>query len=223
MIVRINQFDACHADSASGWPDSGIAGPIDCPWPEDSLAFELLILPSDEQHQPLPRTFRQAQLRQLIPDVISAMQETGEMTVVRLDGTLCAGETIDALKYLADAQGYGRYCLSSVEKFADDSQHPVASIRMLIPPDRLGELCADPNVGLDRNVRLRIFSLPEELVNPLLDIVEPDDERWDEVLSHCGFILGNTRAMQSLQLIMRRYSPEETRARLTQRLVGMRA
>ena len=220
MIVRINQIDVQHAEQHSGWPGEGRAGPIEYVWPEGTLAFELLILPTDEQNQPLARSFRQAQLRQLVPDVIAALQEDRETTVIRLDGPLVSGEMTDAFKHLTDARGYGRYCCSLAEKFDDEPRHPTASLRMHMTAQRLTHLCADPNIGLDRSVRLRAFSVPEELVNPLLDMADIDDERWREVLSHSGFALSNTRAMQSLQLITRRFSPNETRARLTRKLLG---
>jgi hypothetical protein len=224
MIVRINQIDVHHAEQQAGWPGDGPAGPIEYPWPEGTLAFELLILPADEQNQPLARPFRQAQLRQLVPDVIAALQQDddkrSEQTVVRLDGPLAAGEMVDAFKHLTDARGYGRYCCSPAEKFDDEPLHPTMSLRLHIGGPRLANLCADPNVGLERSVRLRAFSVPGELVNPLLDISDGGDERWDEILSHSSFVLSNTRAMQSLHIITRRFSPDETRARLTQKLVG---
>lgn len=220
MIVRINQLDAHQAEQHGGWPADGLAGPIDCAWPADMLAFELLILAADEQNQPLSRPFRQSQLRQLIPDVLDAMRQPQDAIVLRLDGALAVGEIVDAFKYLSDERGYGRFCTSPTEKFAEEPQFPNQSIRLNVTASRLAALCADPNVGLERSVRLRAFCVSEELVNPLLDISDPSDERWKYVLSQASVILSTTRALQSVQLFTRLLSPEETRSRLTDRLLA---
>jgi hypothetical protein len=220
MIVRINQFDAIYADQYAGWPQRGHSGPIESPWPEDMRAFELLILPHDEQNQPLNRTFRQTQLRQLIPDIITAMQLTDETIAIRLDGPIMQGEMPDALKHLTDESGIGRYSVSAVHKFEENGEQPLMSVRLRPTQPAMTALCNDANIGLERAVRFRAFSLPDDLVNPFLDISETDDERWPEILAHCGFVVGTVRAMQSLHIITRRYSPDELRTRLTRRLVG---
>lgn len=220
MIVRINQLDAHHAEAQCGWPAEGLSGPIQCAWPTETLAFELLILPADEQNQPIPRTFRQSQLRQLIPDVVTAMRRPGDEIVIRLDGPLASGEIIDAFKHLTDSHGGGRYCTSAAVRFADETPHPTQSIRIHMTPSRQAALCVDPNVGLERSVRMRIFCVGEELVNPLLDISEPDDERWIHVFSEASLILNTSRSLQSIQIFTRLFNPEETRSRLTERLLG---
>src|SRR5204862_250288 len=72
MIVRINQFDPANAEPYSGWEPDEIRGPMQFDWPAATHAFELLILENDERQQMLPLAFRQAQLRQLLPDVVQA-------------------------------------------------------------------------------------------------------------------------------------------------------
>src|SRR5690349_4906872 len=87
MIVCINQIEVFHAEQYSGWP-AGPQGAIRFQWPPQTFAFEILILESDEQRQPLGRDFRQNQLRQLIPEVVAGLKNVGEEIVVRLDGAL---------------------------------------------------------------------------------------------------------------------------------------
>jgi len=44
-----------------------LRGAILYDWPDDTHAFEVLILESDERQRQLAATFRQAQLRRLLP------------------------------------------------------------------------------------------------------------------------------------------------------------
>ncbi|MGH7213346.1 MAG: hypothetical protein ACREIT_00990 [Tepidisphaeraceae bacterium] len=222
MIVRINQFDVIHADQYSGWPARGRSGPVEFTWPDDAYAFELLILEQDEQHQPLAKSFRQLQLRQLIPEVLGALREPGEEIVVRLDGPLVEGELNSACRHLTDARGAGRFAVSPVQKLdPQPGPHEIESVRIApAAPERLGALCADLSLGLEKSVRLRAMLVPAELVNPLLDVSEPDDERWGEILARAGCVLGTARGMQSLHLITRRFNPAETKSRLMARLVA---
>ena len=95
MIVRINQFDAANAERYGGWvPD--LLGPITCPMPPGTCALELLILESDEKQQQLGAHFRQIQIRQLLPDVLSALREPDQEIVIRLDGPLKPDELLPA-------------------------------------------------------------------------------------------------------------------------------
>ena len=116
MIVRINQFDPSRAESSAGWPANGLAGPLKYKWPNESHAFEVLILDHDEQQESLTEAFRQKQLRQLIPDVIAALRETGEEIVVRLDGPLAEGELAGGFEHIVEPDGAGRYAFSSAER-----------------------------------------------------------------------------------------------------------
>src|SRR5437868_4444483 len=83
MIVRINQLDAARAEQDAGWPGVGPLGPLKgvpsaSPSPPELRTFELLILGHDEQNRPLPDVFRQAQLRQIIPQALIALREGDE-------------------------------------------------------------------------------------------------------------------------------------------------
>lgn len=220
MIVRINQFNLSDAESLAGWDSSGLRGPIDYAWPEDTYALEVLILEQDEHNQPLARGFRQEQVRQLIPQVLSAMKEPEERIIVRLDGPLERDELLGSFEYLTDSAGEGRFAISSAEKLQHESVITLGSIRLQLSTQRLTSLCADPNVGLDRQVRLRAFAVPSELVNPLLDTSDLSDERWREILPQAGFVLSTMRPLESLYLLTRHLTPADARNRLMEKLLG---
>jgi hypothetical protein len=218
MIVRINQFDPANAEPYTGWEPDEVRGPIAYEWPGDTHAFELLILETDENNQKLVPTFRQGQLRQLMPDVIAALRDPAEEIVVRLDGPVAPHELPGALAHLADPRGHGRFAISAVQKFDPAAPWPMTSVRMHVPMSRLAALCTDPELGLNRNVRMRAFSVREALVNPLLDIDDLDDERWREILPQVGFVLGTVRTLQAIHILTRKYTPQDTRSKLMSRL-----
>src|SRR3954452_723741 len=124
MIVRINQLDAARADLDSGWPSAGLLGAVRPGAPPRASAaelppvraFELLILGQDEQNRPLTETFRQGQLRQMIPPALGALREPGEEVVVRLDGPVADGELLAAFRWLTDPDGRGRFAVSGMRK-----------------------------------------------------------------------------------------------------------
>src|SRR3954462_8263895 len=116
MIVRINQFDPANAEPYSGWEPDEIRGPRQFEWPAATHAFELLILENDERQQMLPLSFRQAQLRQLLPDVVQALLEPDEQIVARIDGPLLANELLPVFQHLTDEHGAGRFGIAPVQK-----------------------------------------------------------------------------------------------------------
>src|SRR4051812_43492137 len=122
MILRINQFDPANAEPYSGWDEEDLRGPVVYDWPEDSYAFEVLILQTDERHQPLPEQFRQNQLRQLLPDIVAAMMGPGEELVARLDGPVVLGEWLGALSYVNDGGRHARFGMSETYQL-DDNVH----------------------------------------------------------------------------------------------------
>ena len=220
MIVRINQFDPANTEPYSGWGDDGLRGAILYDWPEDTHAFEVLILESDEKQRQLPPSFRQSQLRRLLPDVLASLAEPGEQIVARLDGPLAAGELLDSMKFIADAQGNGRFACSGAERLVHDAPPPIASLRLHVTFPRLAALCMDSSAGLDSEVRLRLFLVPESLVNSVLQLNELDDEGWADVLSQAGVVMGSMRGMQSIYLLTRRVDSTEVRQRILKRLLG---
>ena len=70
-------------------------------WPDDTHAFEVLILESDERQRQLAPAFRQSQLRRLLPEILAALAEPGEQIVARLDGPMAAGELVGAMSIWA--------------------------------------------------------------------------------------------------------------------------
>ena len=92
MIVRINQFEAARPEAEAGWPADGRLGP------------------------PLSESFRQVQMRQIIPHAVAALREPGEDAVVRLDGPIADRELLPAYRYLAGEHGEIRYSLSEAQK-----------------------------------------------------------------------------------------------------------
>src|SRR3989442_7551803 len=116
MIVRINQFDARQAEQLARWPSRGLSGPIEYDWPAETQAFEVLILDADENGRPVGETFRQTQMRQLIPEVLTALRVGGHELVARLDGAIAVEELAGAFSHLTDARGYGRVSIAPVEK-----------------------------------------------------------------------------------------------------------
>jgi hypothetical protein len=221
MIVRINHFAAAQAEGCAGWPSLGLQGPIDYTWPADTHAYELLIREQDEQNQPLAAEFRQAQLRQLIPEVLTALVEETQTVVVRLDGPLDADELVAAYKHLSRSGPGELYVVSAMKKLDLRLGSPMGSIRFQASLPHIADLCADAALGLERSVRLRAFCVPAHLSVPLLEVEAPDDaEWWEQLLPAATFMLSTVRSMLSLHVLTRRFGPEELKGRLTQRLLG---
>ena len=220
MIVRINEFDPANAEPYSGWGDEGLRGPIIYDWPNDTHAFEVLILESDERQRQLAPAFRQNQLRKLLPEILMSLGEANEQIVVRIDGPLGEKEVLGVYKHLMDADKNGRFACSAIQKLDAAPGEPMASIRIHLSPQRLVSLCMDTDIGLERNTRLRVFLVPDFLVNPLLDVSDLDDERWGEILPKCGVVLGSMRGMNSIYMLTRRCDSTQARQRIVKRLLG---
>jgi hypothetical protein len=220
MIVRINQFDPANAEPYSGWGDEGLRGAILYEWPEETHAFEVLILESDERQRQLAPSFRQSQLRRLLPEILGALSEPGEQIVARLDGPVAPGELLGVNRHLTDSQGRGRFAWSAAKRMQGDAPPPMGSVRIHLNAQRLSALCMDSNAGLDSGVRMRLFLVPESLVDTVLEIDELDDERWGEVFPHAGLMIGSMRTMQSIYLLTQRVDAGEARQRIMKRLLG---
>lgn len=220
MIVRINQFDAPRPDAEAGWPMTGQLGPLGAAWPSDVRAYEVLILDRDEQKRPLPDAFRQQQMRQLIPQAVAALREPGDAVVVRLDGPLAERELLPAYRHLTGPEGEGRFAASGVAKLDPGPVEVLASIRLQPDDQALSALCNDTALGLERSVRMRVFGVPEELVNPLLDADAPDDERWAEILGRAGFGLAAAKGLLALHVLTTRFDAATVKSRLMRQLLS---
>ncbi len=220
MIVRINQFDPANAEPYSGWGEEGLRGAIQYEWPEDTHAFEVLILESDERQRQLAPAFRQSQLRRLVPEILSALAEPGEQIIARLDGPMIPSELVAAMKHMVDAQGQGRFAVSSAQRLRSDGPAPIGSVRLHLSIPRLAALCMNANGALDAGVRLRLFVVPDSLVSTLLEVSDLNDPRWAQALANTGLVAGTMRGMQSIYLLSRRLNPTEARQRILKRLLG---
>jgi hypothetical protein len=221
MIVRINQFDAPRPEAEAGWPADGRLGSLLTPWPADTRAYEILILDHDEQRRAMAEEFRQQQLRQLIPQAVAAFREPGEEIVVRLDGPLAERELLPAYRHLTDSLGEGRFAVGGADKFDVAPRDTYASVRIQPTIRSLQALCTDTALGLERSVRMRVFSVPEELVRVLLDIDSTEDERWPNILERAGFVLTTVRGMRALQVLTSRFDASAVKGRLMKRLTSL--
>jgi hypothetical protein len=221
VIVRINQLPLEQVEPAA-WPGGAgpLRGAVAYAWPADARAFEVLVLDRDEQHRPLSESFRQAQVRQLVPQVAAALRERGEEIVVRLDGPVSLRELLPSLCHLTDPAGNGRFMVSELAKLDPEPQEVMASVRMQPSDAGLAALCADAELGLERSVRLRLFGVPEPLVNSLLDLHYTSDGRWGELLDAAGFVVHAARGLRSILVVTRRLDAGQFKSRLTKRLVA---
>jgi hypothetical protein len=219
MIVRIQQFQLIDAERFAAWPAQGATAPLSASFAPGTNAYELSVLETDEQGRAVPMERRHGHLRGLIAPLAETLREPDCGLVLRLDGPLSPGELPPAFEYLTDAQGMGRFAFSGGERFEPEASNIGGSIR--IEPDgaALAALCAEARLGIDRGVRMRLFCLPRELVNPLLDIPDADDERWPEILPAARFMLQNTHGLDALHVITR-LGAEELSDRISGQLGG---
>ncbi len=216
MIVRINQLDPASAEQACGWETGNACGPIERAWSADTFAYQVLILEHDEQHQPVTNAARREQIRQMLPAVIDALSGPDDRTVVRFDGPFANDGVAPAFAFAADLQRCDRFSYSAADHLAGSEDPPVVSIRLFPRSHRLAELCAT----CPQPVRARIFGLPDELVDPMLDTADLDDERWRDLLPQLSFMVSSAADWLSLLIWTSKFDADETRRRITQRLGG---
>jgi hypothetical protein len=217
MIVRINQLDLDYPPDSAGWPPSELAGSLRYDWPRETAGYDVLILDHDESQRKLDEDFRRQQLRKMIPNAIGAIKNDDEQIVVRLDGPVTRGELVAGFDRVMKSEEPTRYAFSSFRNLEVDAPS-IGSLRVAASANLLTLLSGDANLGLDKSVRFRAFAVPESCVDPLLDIDSVEDERWMELLSHSGFVLGTTRGLRSLQILTPRFTPTEIKKRITERL-----
>jgi hypothetical protein len=219
MIVRINELDVARAEAAADWGLDPRRGPLSYDWPASAHAYEVLVLDRDEQNRTLPAAFRQNQVRHLIPETIAALLEDGDEIVLRFDGALAADELLHAVSVVTAANWVGRFALSDAVRVEPDAAPVIGSLRAHAPVAALAALCLDPQLAIERSVRLRAFGLPERFVQPLLAIGSADDRRWDELMPHAGFMIGTSHGLRSLYVVTPRLDAGQFKARLTHRLL----
>ncbi len=220
MIVRLHQFPVNDAERLGGWPEWGAIGGITYSWPEDTGAFEVSVADQDETGRPVSGRSRRDHLKSMIPTLAQTLKEPQEVVIARLDGPCAPGELLAALNHLPAVDAPGRFVLSSVEKLDASPGTCFASVRMEMDFDRLETLCADPGLNLETSVRLRLFCVPEETVDAVLQTADPNDDRWAEILGRTSFVIQPVGGMDSVQILTPRYGPTEVSARITRALTG---
>jgi hypothetical protein len=220
MIVRINQIESALAEATAGWGAGELRGAIRYVWPENAFIYQVHILDRDEHGRQLETSYVQSQFRRLIPHVVAALDDGGERAVVRFDGSLVEGELLAAVRYLDTCE---RFAVSPIQRLTNNGEPVVASIRLLPANGDLTKLCADPLLGLERSVRMRVIAVPETMVNPLLDTAETDDERWREILPAATFVLSTTVGLRSLLIWTSRFDPAAAKSRIMQKLLELQS
>ena len=209
MIVRLQQIDPSDGEALAYWDTVDSRGPIRYTWPAGGYAYQITALDRDEQQQPVAESLRRRRLRQLLPTLIAGLSDDDTRTVLRFDGPLIDGELLAAYRHLGDGSAVERYCVSGVQQFDSAASPPVASLRVLPTNRHVQLMCNDPQLGLEKNVRLRAFCLPKHLINPLLDAAELDDERWRDLLPETRYVLSTARGLLSLVLWSPTLPPEQ--------------
>jgi hypothetical protein len=178
----------------------------------------VLILEQDEARRPLAESFRQQQLRQLIPQAIAALREPGDEVVVRLDGPLAERELLPVFRHLTDPDGRGRYAISAAAKLTAEPEEVISGVRIQPTDLALHMLCGDAALGLERSVRLRAFGVPPEAAAMLLEVDALDDERWPDLLGQAAFVLSTVPTLRALHILTARFDATAVKGRLMQRL-----
>ena len=218
MIVRIQQFPLIDAERFAAWPVDGIAAPIRMPFAPGTNAFELSVLEKDEAGRAVPMERRHAHLRALVAPLAEGLKENDSSIVVRLDGPISPAELVSAFQYLTNGVGTGRFAFDGAEKLDSIADQPArGSVRIEAGGAALAAICNDPQLGIDRGVRMRVFCVPRELVNPLLDTADLRDERWPDILPAAHFVMQNTHGLDALH-VMSRLGADELSKRISGQL-----
>ncbi len=218
MLVRLNQIDARTADGAAGWTTGGVRGTVDYAWPAAAFAYQVLTLDADEGGRPAAADARRAEVRRVLPAVLAAVTPAGQTVVLRLDGPCGPG----LLPAVAAAVTAGGYSVSAVQRLGMDDAPPLASVRLTATADVVDRLCGDADLALHAGVRLRAFALPADLVDPMLDTADPDDERWRDLLPRAAAVVSTAADLLSVVIWSATLGPDELRDRLGAKLAGPR-
>jgi hypothetical protein len=221
MIVRINQLETEIAERAAGWDSDSFRATIERSWPDETSAYQLLILDHDEAHQPVPAELRRNQIRQMLPQLIQTLTMPDDHIVLRFDGTFSPAGLGPVFAFAADPEKCRRFSYSSADRLADCEEPPITSIRLLPRPGHLADLFA--GARMNESVRLRAFGLPSELVDPLLDTADLDDERWRDLLPSIAFMVSTSHDLLSLLIWTSRFDADEIRQRITEHLGGRKS
>jgi hypothetical protein len=221
MIVRINQIDAETAERAGGWDAQGPRAEVKYVWPASAFVYQILVMEQDEHGQQLESGFVQTQLRRLIPHVMASLSSAEDQVVLRLDGAIADAELLGAMAYVVDPIECRKFAMSAVQRLWANGRPAIGSVRLAPTYQHLSTLCSDLRVGLEHTVRLRALALPEQLVDPMLDTSDVDDERWRDILPRGTFMLSTSRGLTSLLIWTERFDPGTAKNRIVRRLSGI--
>jgi hypothetical protein len=206
MILRMYELAATDLERLAGWPaDAGqYAGPLRVIWPQDALAIELAISAGAGGQRRLTEAERQAGMRRLIPWLVRKILENQQgptaSIVARLDGRLQPGSLTDALRYL-DPAHTSLFNLTGASRLLPALPFPAATVSMAGDPDLLTTLCSDSALSFREHLRLRVFAMPQEDVVSALEAAQPDDQRWEGLMSRASLYLTPSASMESVFVV----------------------
>lgn len=175
-VLRINERDPSAAALLADWPSDGPTGEITAKWPVGVRLYELRVVTQPDEP---PDADPQARVRELLSRLLTSLTPPGQRAVMRVDGALAGVAT--ALTWAASGVAIAA---SPVRRFdADDSTPTTGSFRAAVSPDDVTALLTALREKVATGVRVRLHTVPADLVSPLLDIDEPSDERWPEILN----------------------------------------
>jgi hypothetical protein len=215
VILRINEFDPANADAYSGWEVEPFRGPIEHDWPPDTHGFEILVLESSDLPQPVPEDYRRKQFRKLLPAIIQQLRKEGDELVARFDGPMSAAGLVPILHHCTDSLGRGRFAVSQTVQLDPVAPPPISSVRLHLTMETLGDLLTDAAFSLDHDTRLRLFAVPPTSVNPLIDVDELTDDRWQYLLASAGFMISTAWQLRAVHLLTRRFDAVQTQQMLS--------
>jgi len=194
-ILRVSQIDIASAEQLAAWPIGGPAA-IGAAWPGGFSAYELRIVQQDGEPVASESDLRQ-RLRRLICEAVSAFTPIDQTIVARLDGPLDG--VVPALAWGLDK----RVGMSPVRRWSTNDPQAAVSLRVADGVDSAASLCDAVGPALGRDVRLRVFAVAADLVGPLLDMDEMDDERWREILESSTYVIDTVAGLRGLIVVTR--------------------
>jgi hypothetical protein len=216
MLVRLNQIDPRSAEGAAGWTTGGLRGSVAHAWPASTFAYQLQTLDTDEGGSPVPDDARRREVRRLTSAVVAAVARADDRIVVRVDGPFGPG-LMPAVAAAGSADTAG-YSVSAAQRLTGDVDPILASVRLATTVAGLDELAGDDRLALSAGVRLRAFPLPADLIDPMLDTADPDDERWRELLPRAAGVVSTAADLLSIVIWTAVVGPDALRDRLATRL-----
>ena len=208
-ILRVNQVNAANAESLAGWSTDG-PGAIAAPWPVGVTAYELRIVAQDGE-PPTAESDLRVRLRQLLCEAVSGLTQPGRPIVARVDGPLDG--VVPALAWGLDKM----VGMSAVRRWSPTDPPAKVSLRVAESADAVAGLCDAVGPALGRDVRMRVFAVPDAFVQPLLDMDDLDDERWRDILDGATYVIDTVAGLRGL-IVFTRIPADDVTTALAARL-----